>query len=138
MLKGTTDNPYGCLFLVDYNGKPLSQVLDAAVAAGPSAIAQVEDQINSSSKKLVATNERFTSACVLPEAIYSGQGGGKVVWEFTLKKGSKGAFLEGTNFGGGLSSECEILLQKDSQFEITSIEWDSSIQKWIISADVTN
>ena len=135
---GSTDNPYGCLFLVDYNGKPLSQVLDAAVAAGPSAIAQVEDQINSSSKKLVATNERFTSACVLPEAIYSGQGGGKVVWEFTLKKGSKGAFLEGTNFGGGLSSECEILLQKDSQFEITSIEWDSSIQKWIISADVTN
>lgn len=139
---GSTDNPYGCLFLVDYNGKPLSQVLDAAIKASqngdPSAIQDVEYQINMGNQKLVATNERFTSACVLPEAINSAAGGGKVVWELTLKKGSKGAFLEGTNFGGGLSSECEILLQKDSQFEITGIKYDSTIGKWVVKANVTN
>lgn len=136
---GKTDNPYGCLFKVDFNGRPLSEVLDEAVAGGTSSIQAIEDAINYGCKsKLVARNERFTSACVLPEAIKSGTGLGKVVWNLTLKKGSKGAFLEGTNFGGCLSSECEILLQKDSQFEITGIEWDSKIKKWVIDANVTN
>lgn len=136
---GKTDNPYGCLFKVDFSGRPLSDALNEAIAGGPSAIQAIENEINYGCKsKLVAKNERFTSACVIPEAIASNGGSGKVVWNFTLKKGSKGAFLEGSNYKGTLSSECEILIQKDSQFEITGIEWDSTIQRWIIDANVTN
>jgi len=143
---GVCDNPYGCLGSVNYKGKPLNQVLDETLAKlkydkdgnllNPEVVQSMETELNMMPGALVATNERFTSACVLPGA--TGQGSGKVVWNLTLKKGSKGAFLEGNNFDGGLSSECEILLQRDSKFEITGIQWDDKIKKWVVDADVTN
>ncbi len=131
-----TNNPYGCLSNSTFEGKALDKVLDDAIAGGTQAIHELEDKL--SQNVLYATNERFTSAMVLDGAISKNEGTGKVVWDLTLKKGSKGAFLEGTNFSGGLSTECEILLQANSKFEITGIQWDASIQKWIVSANVTN
>ena len=127
-------NPYGCLHTVTLpNGKTLDQALEEARLAGPSAIAKMEHEINTASTRHVATNNCFTSAFYNE---LQSQGSGKVVWELEVQKGAKGAFIEGNNFDGSISSECEIILQKDSKFQITSIKWDDSIQRWKVKAKV--
>lgn len=129
-------NPYGCLHTVTLpNGKTLDQALEEARLAGPSAIAKMEHEINTASTRHVATNNCFTSAFYNE---LQSQGSGKVVWELEVQKGAKGAFIEGNNFDGSISSECEIILQKDSKFQITSIKWDDSIQRWKVKAKVNN
>ena len=133
---GVSDNPYGCLGAINYKGKPLQKILDDAVKGGPQKIQDVETELNMMGGALVATNERFTSASVIPGV--TGTGIGKVVWNLTLKKGSKGAFLEGNNFIGTSSTECEVLLQRNSKFEITGIQWNDKLKRWVVDADVTN
>lgn len=131
-------NPYGCLHTAKLaDGTPLDQALEKARLGGETAIKNMEYSINVGGKRYVATNERFTSARLLPKGNGSG-GSGKVIWELSVQKGSKGVFLDGNNFDGSLSSECEVLLQKDSKFEITGIKWDSSINKWRVKAKVVN
>ena len=132
-------NPYGCLHTAKLaDGTPLDQALEKALQGGDTAIKNMEYSINTAGKRYVATNERFTSTSLLPQGDGSGGHGGKVVWELSVQKGSKGVFLDGNNFDGSLSSECEVLLQKDSKFEITGIKWDSSIGKWRVKAKVVN
>lgn len=129
-------NPYGCLHTVTLpNGKTLDQALEEARLAGSSAIAKMEHEINTASTRHVATNNCFTSAFYNE---LQSQGSGKVVWELEVQKGAKGAFIEGNNFDGNISSECEIILQKDSKFQIVSIKWEDSIQKWKVKAKVNN
>ena len=131
-------NPYGCLHTAKLaDGTPLDQALEKARLGGETAIKNMEYSINVGGARYVATNERFTSARLLPKGNGSG-GSGKVVWELSVQKGSKGVFLDGNNFDGSLSSECEVLLQKDSKFEITGIKWDPSINKWRVKAKVVN
>ncbi len=127
-------NQYGCLKSITLpNGKTLDKALSEAVASGQAAIDAIEDQINLAPIRYKAHNERFTSAFFYNKA---GGASGKVVWDLTVKKGSKGVFLEGNNFDGSLSGECEFLLQKDSKFEIVNIEWKNGY--WKVKANVTN
>ena len=80
----------------------------------------------------VATQERFMSTSMLPGHNFSGS----IVWELEVQKGSKGVFLEGINVQGSFSSECELLLQKDSQILITDIEYKNN--QWHLKGKVTN
>lgn len=130
-------NPYGCLGSVKLsNGQTLDQALEAAVKKGPAAIKAFEKAINIDGVRYTATNERFTSASLAPADPSAGSG--RIVWELSVQKGSKAAFIEGNNFTGSLSSECEMLLQKDSKFVITGIKWDENIKKWRVKAKVVN
>ncbi len=130
-------NPYGCLGSVKLtNGQTLDQALEAAVKNGPAAIKAFEKAINIDGVRYTATNERFTSASLAPAT--PTKGGGRIVWELSVQKGSKAAFLEGNNFTGTLSGECEMLLQKDSKFVITGIKWDDNLKKWKVKAKVVN
>ena len=132
-------NPYGCLHTAKLaDGTPLDQALEKARLGGETAIKNMEYSINVAGARYVATNERFTSGRILPDSSNGKKGSGKVVWELSVQKGSKGVFLDGNNFDGSLSSECEVLLQKDSKFEITGIKWDPSINKWRVKAKVVN
>jgi hypothetical protein len=142
-------NPYGCLGTVEINGKTLDIAMEEALLNGKKAIQKLEDQINLSLVNYVAQNERFTStkaACTMkpdgknvdwtgPNTI---QGSGKVVWQLDITPGTKGAFIEGNNFSGKLSSEAEIILQRDSYFEITNVHWDKDIKRWVVKAKVSD
>ena len=139
-------NSYGCLGSITLtNGKTLDVALEEAVAGGEDAIKAMEKSISMGEldletgkfKKYVAVNERFTSTRLLKSGNGSA-GSGKVVWEFNIKKGSKAVFMEGNNITGSLSGECEVILQKDSQFIITEIKYDKNIKKWVVKADVVN
>lgn len=139
-------NSYGCLGSITLtNGKTLDVALEEAVAGGEDAIKAMEKSISMGEldletgkfKKYVAVNERFTSTRLLKSGNGSA-GSGKVVWEFNIKKGSKAVFMEGNNITGSLSGECEVILQKDSQFIITDIKYDKNIKKWVVKADVVN
>ena len=141
-------NKYGCLGSVEFNGTTLDAAMEEAELKGDAAIKALEDQINGSLTSYVAQNEKFTSTkatCTMksdginvdwtgPNTI---QGSGKVVWQLDLQPGTKGAFIEGNNYKGSISSEAEILLQRDSYFEIKSIHWDKNIQRWIVKANVS-
>lgn len=141
-------NPYGCLGTVEINGMALDQAMEEALKKGDKAIQELEDQINLSLVNYVAQNERFTSTkatCTMkpdgknvdwtgPNTI---KGNGKVVWQLDITSGTKGAFIEGNNFDGFISSEAEIILQRDSYFEITNVHWDKDIQRWVVKAKVS-
>ncbi len=135
-------NPYGCLHTATLpDGTPLDKALEQARLAGGQAIKDMEYKVNvqtiASGENLTATNERFTSTRIADSG--SGKSGsGKIVWDLTIEKGSKGCYLEGNNMDGSINSEKEFILQKDSKFVITGIKWDPSIDKWRVTAKVHN
>ena len=88
-------------------------------------------------KECVATQEHFMSATMAGPM--AGIGECKPVhWDLLVEKGSKGAFLEGINFEGGIQSETEILLQKDSKIVIQGIDFDYNDKKWKLIGTVSN
>ena len=88
-------------------------------------------------KECVATQEHFMSATMAGPM--AGIGECKPVhWDLLVEKGSKGAFLEGINFEGGIQYETEILLQKDSKIVIQGIDFDYNDKKWKLIGTVSN
>lgn len=60
----------------------------------------------------------------------------EIIWDLTLPKGTKGAFLEAMldSGDGAIYGECEFLLQTNSYYQISSVKYENG--RYIISATV--
>lgn len=62
----------------------------------------------------------------------------KVLWEFDVKRGTKGAFVEGLYANAYFENQNEVLLQKGSKIVIKEADYDKDRELWIIKAEVSN
>ena len=62
----------------------------------------------------------------------------KVIWEFDVKRGTKGSFIESLYANARFENQNEVLLQKGSNILIKEADYDAEKGVWIIKAEVSN
>ncbi len=137
-----SDNNYGCLrncqLSNEYNGKTMAQVMSEISAMSDPAMRQeayLKLRQHLLCNSCLATNERFMSCSLFPTRQATT---GDVAWEITLPKGTHATYIQGNIPTNEYGTECELLLQRDSNVAITDIVFDNTRNLWTIKATVTN
>lgn len=115
------------------DGKNLAKMMEST---NPEDIQQVLNILNNNDIGIYYNNFVGTSLYSATEKINCPNisSAPEILWDLTVPKGSKGAFLEAMINDGSIYDECEFLLQTDTYFKINSAEYASG--KFIIKADV--